>query len=96
MGYLNLDDNFFPILMTILTILEFYLLFAIIPLVMLVDAAKEKGHCTNRDIGGMCALGIVFSPVMLGLYVWALPDRLAHPAAAGNALHPGSEEFPKI
>lgn len=81
---------FLPIILIILFIVS------LIAISQLVDAAKMKGH--YRDGAGVLwVIGILFSPVVLGLLVAALPDRAAPQAPAGQAQAPSiTDQLPGL
>lgn len=89
-------DDLFSMGVSSLFLFVIYLALAAIPISMLVGAAKKKGHYADRGTGGMWALGLFFTPIVLGLYVCALPDRLAHPVAGNSVAQSGNEELPEI
>ena len=89
-------DVIFSMGISSLYLFVIYLALAAIPISMLVGAAKKKGHYADRGTGGMWALGLLFTPIVLGLYVCALPDRLAHPVAHGKVAQSENEELPEI
>lgn len=50
-----------------------------------VEVAKMKGH--HQDgAGTLWLIGLFASPIVLGLYAAALPDRAAPPAAKADEL----------
>ena len=77
-------------------VIIFYLIFLVFPISMFVEVAREKGHYVDCSAGYMWALGLFFTPVLLGLYVCALPDRFARPMADSYVAQSGNEELPSI
>ncbi|WP_248921981.1 hypothetical protein [Olsenella intestinalis] len=67
-----------------LLILLAFLVGYFISIPLLIQAAKEKGHYPNGGTGMLWAVGILASPVVLGLYVCALPDMHLWKFAAAN------------
>ena len=65
----------------------FILLFFIgyfISIPLLIEAAKAKGYYMNEGTGGLWAIGLLASPVVLGLCVCALPDIRLRELVAAN------------
>ena len=52
---------------------------------MFIDAIKAKGYHRNRGAGILWFLGILLTPVVVGLYAAALPDRQLRDALAKNS-----------
>lgn len=66
----------------------------IMAIAMLVKMAKEKGHCRN-GAGLLWFVGLFASPIVLGLYVAALPDKKQRKGDA-NRQAPTQYELPII
>ena len=62
---------------------------------LLVNAAKEKGFHQN-DAGVLWVIGILASPIVLGLYTASLPDRGAPVATMPTAPEDPRDELPAI
>ena len=63
-------------------ILFFIGYFISIPL--LIEAAKAKGYYKDGGTGGLWAIGLLASPIVLGLCVCALPDKRLRELVAAN------------
>lgn len=88
--YFGYNDSVLVIL--VLVVVGFILLIAwIVAISLMCDAVQEKGH--HKDgTGSLWAIGILCSPIVLGLYAAALPDRKAFPckpAPESNAITSG-------
>lgn len=65
----------------------------ILAISMFVDIAKEKGYCKN-GAGVLWYIGIFATPIAVGLYVAALPDKGA--GSAGSKHANVDDELPSI
>lgn len=45
---------------------------------LLVEAAKEKGYYRDGGAGRLWFIGLFATPLVIGLYVCALPDKSNH------------------
>lgn len=45
---------------------------------LLIDAARDKGYFKDGGAGVLWFIGIFATPIVVGLYVCALPDRSDH------------------
>lgn len=89
--YRSLDLFDFEGFGVFLVVLLIMLIPACFAISLMCDAVQEKGH--HKDgTGSLWAIGILCSPIVLGLYAAALPDRKAFPckpAPESNAITSG-------
>lgn len=69
------------------------LIVALVSINLFVSAAREKGHCKEGS-GTLWLIGIFASPIILGLYVCALPDRAGAPTV--DAPKQLEDELPQL
>lgn len=62
---------------------------------LLISAGRAKGH-QMENAGLLWYIGILASPVVLGLYVAALPDKRARTSAGKHTQHEDAESLPSI
>lgn len=61
----------------------------------LIDAAKEKGYHQNNSLG-LWLIGLIASPIVLGLYTASLPDRGMQQSPQRSADQVLRDEMPQI
>lgn len=67
-----------------LIVLAVVLIAWIMAISLFVEIAKDKGYCKN-GAGALWFIGIFATPIAVGLYVAALPDRNALGASSRHA-----------
>ena len=67
---------------------------------LFIDAAKEKGYYEDGKVGDLWFIGIFATPITVGIYTTALPDKRhqnAVPAASAEAKAASvQDELPSI